>query len=105
MLNVLTSNELANWQQVEIEVEPGNVVSNESAMNIQSPCKDQNPPNEDADFQKLKEKLHAASQKYNTDSKLIIRFLQPLQITVSKECSRWITECSHSPQVWKELYY
>ena len=81
---------------MEIEVDPGNNVTNESAKDLKT---DSKTPNEDEAFQKLKEKLHAASQKYNTDSTMTIRFLQPLQIRFCSDSGRNFPLPTQSPQV------
>ena len=82
---------------MEIEVVPGNIVTNESVKDVKT---DSKTSNQDEAFQKLKEKLHTASQKYNTDSTMTVRFLQPLRIRFSSDCSRSSSLSTQSSQVW-----
>ena len=94
--NILSSSELRNWQQVEIEVDLGNIATTESGKDLKTDSKQSKTSNEDEEFQKLKEKLHVASQKYNAESTMKIRFLEPLQIRLSSDCNK---NFALSPQV------
>ena len=68
-----------NWQKVEIEVDPGKTPYGDHTDD-QIKLDNSKPLNKDQEFQNLKDKLKVASNKYNSDSKLNIRFCQPLHI-------------------------
>ena len=76
---ILTSPELGNWEQVEIELHPGNT-SYGDHRDDQLKLDSSKTLNRDQEFENLKDKLKEASNKYNCDSKLTIRFCQPLRI-------------------------
>ena len=84
--DILTGSDFGDWQPVEIEIEPGNEPKPNSTKELLKGFESQSS-REDDEFQKLKEKLYTSSLKYDTSSKLIIRFTPPLHINVPSSLS------------------
>ena len=81
LLEVLLHSDLDKWQQVEIEVESGKKLVS-YPNNNGSKAYDSQSSRDDDEFQRLKENLYTSSLKYNTESRLHIRFSPSLHINI-----------------------
>ena len=95
---VLIHSDLDKWQPVEIEVESGKkLVSypNENGARAY----DYQSSRDDDEFQRLKENLYTSSLRYNTESRLHIRFSPSLHINIPFSSNNNISPDLFSSQV------
>ena len=86
--------DLEKWQPVEIEVESGKKLVSYENENGEK-AYDFLSSKDDDEFQRLKENLYTSSLKYNTKSRLHIRFSPSLNINIP---------CSSNNNIFPDLF-